>query len=53
MYGPRLKHLKGRKRNEFSPEIVIGTIDIGAQTSHGLIVIFDIEKRNASKSSSE
>jgi hypothetical protein len=53
MYGPRLKHLKERNRNEFFPGIVIATIDIGAQASHGLIIIFDIEKRNASKSCSE
>jgi hypothetical protein len=39
MYRPRLKYFKERKPNEFFPEVVVGTVDITLQTSHGLIII--------------
>jgi hypothetical protein len=38
MYRPRLKYFKERKRNEFFPEVIVGTVDITVKTSHGLII---------------
>jgi hypothetical protein len=46
MYGPRLKHFKERKGNEFFSEIVVGTVDMTFKTSHSVMITPDIKKKN-------
>jgi hypothetical protein len=40
MYRPRLKHFMERKRSE----VVVDTVDITLQTSHGLIITPNIKE---------
>jgi hypothetical protein len=45
MYRPRLKHFKERKRNDFFPELVVGTLNITLKSSHGLMITPNIKKK--------